>query len=95
MKQARWKALPVIALLLAAPALQRSAPSHVTRVEDPEPLPDRPAASVAPGTLPDAASPAAPRPPVVPDSRPAPPPALVVQPEHPVPPVKGPIDAPK
>ncbi|MBS0533866.1 MAG: hypothetical protein JSR72_07395 [Proteobacteria bacterium] len=96
MKQAKRKALPVIALLLlAAPAVQQSAPSNVMRVEDPEPLPDRPAAPVAPGTLPDPARPAGTRPPIAPDRRPAQPPSLVVQPEQPAPPVKGPADAPK
>ena len=96
MKQSGLSALPILTLLvLAAPVAQRAVPTDVIQVEDPEPLPDRPTAPVAPGTLPDSTRPTAQQPPIATDSRIIQPAAPVVQPELARPAVKGPADTPK
>jgi hypothetical protein len=89
-------ALLAVALLLAAPYAERAIPSHVTRVEDPEPLPDAPrglVTPVTPGTLQAPALPSAQKPSVAPDGRLVQPAAPASQPEHGTPPNKEPGDA--
>jgi len=87
----KMRALPVVTLLLlAAPLAQRAVPTGVIPIEDPEPLPDIPAAPASPRTLPGPAGSAVQQPPVAPESRIVQPPALVLPPERPAPAGKAP-----